>query len=77
MNKESINDRVIYAVNSLLAAQPSLTKSAIADSFSISNSKFSEILNRRMNAGTEILSYLTNLYGISASWQAFFGLVGG
>ena len=40
----------------------------MADSFGISPSKFSEILKERMNAGTEIMSKLSLLYNISATW---------
>ena len=68
MNKDSINKRTIQAINYLLETQPKLTKTALAESFGISASKFSEILKFRMNAGTEIMSGLSRLYGISAEW---------
>ena len=67
MCKESINNRTIQAINYLLDNKPGLTKSAMADSFGISPSKFSEILKERMNAGTEIMSKLSSVYSISAT----------
>lgn len=68
MNKEIINKRTIQAIEYLLENRPGLTKSAMAESFGISPSKFTEILKGRMNAGTEIMSKLSDLYNVSAEW---------
>ncbi|MGM9739834.1 MAG: S24 family peptidase [Candidatus Cryptobacteroides sp.] len=68
MDRYLINKRTIQAINYLLDTNPKLTKTALADSFGISASKFTEILKERMNAGTEIMSELTRTYGISADW---------
>lgn len=68
MDKENINKRTIQAIQYLLENRPGLTKSAMAESFGISPSKFTEILKERMNAGTEIMSKLSDVYCISAEW---------
>ena len=68
MDKENINKRTIQAIIHLLETTPGLTKTAMAESFGISPSKFTEILKERMNAGTEIMSGLSIYYGVSADW---------
>lgn len=68
MDKGNINNRTIQAIEHLLRSIPGLTKSAMAESFGISPSKFTEILKGRMNAGTEIMSGLSSNYNVSAHW---------
>ena len=57
MDKSEINSRFIQAINSLLKDK-GLTKSNIASSLGIKPAKFSEILNNRMNAGTDTIAKL-------------------
>ena len=66
MDKSEINQRFIKAINSLLQDK-GLTKSGIAQSLGIKPAKFSEILNNRMNVGTDTLALLCDLYSVDAS----------
>lgn len=68
MNKESINKRFIVAVNYLLSSRIVSGKGAISDSLDIKPSKFSEILNSRMNVGADLIATLSDLYNIDANW---------
>lgn len=68
ITKESINERFIEAVNSLLEKDKSLTKKNIAEVLDISSSRFSEILNSRMNAGPDILANFSTNFDISLNW---------
>lgn len=68
MTKKEISDRTIEAINYLLDNQNGLTKVNLADTLRIKPSKFSEILNGRMLAGTDIMWALTEKYNISAEW---------
>lgn len=67
MDKSEINSRFIQAINSLLKDK-GLTKSNIASSLGIKPAKFSEILNNRMNAGTDTIAKLCALYSFNTSW---------
>ncbi len=67
MDKTEINNRFIQAINSLLQDK-GLTKSSIASSLDIKPAKFSEILNNRMNAGTDTIAKLCALYSFNTSW---------
>lgn len=67
MDKLEINSRFIQAINSLLEDK-GLTKSNIASSLGIKPAKFSEILNNRMNAGTDTIAKLCALYSFNTSW---------
>lgn len=67
MEKSEINQRFIKAIESLLQDK-GLTKSAIAQSLGIKPAKFSEILNNRMNVGTDTLALLCELYSFNANW---------
>lgn len=68
MTKKEISDRTIESINYLLDNQKGLTKINLADALHIKPSKFSEILNGRMLAGTDIMWALTEKYNISAEW---------
>ena len=68
MNKESINIRFVEAVNYLLSNNMALNKTAICDTLRIKASKFSEILNYRMNVGTDLVAMLSEFYAIDANW---------
>lgn len=67
MDKESINERFIMAIGSLLQDK-GLTKAGIAASLGVKPAKFSEILNSRMMAGTDMIAALCEKYSFSATW---------
>ena len=58
MRKEDINKRVIEAIKWLLANTEGLNKTALAEAFGIKPAKFSESLNERMMAGSDIMGTL-------------------
>ena len=68
MEKGVINARFIEAVNYLLSNNIEPNKAAICDNLKIKPSKFSEILNQRMNVGTDLAAMLTKSYNIDANW---------
>ena len=68
MEKEEINDRIIDAINYILNCRDSLSKTELAKEFGFKPSKFSEILNKRMMAGTDVMSMLVRRYKISPQW---------
>ena len=68
MRKEDINKRVIEAIKWLLANTEGLNKTALADALGIKPAKFSEILNERMLAGSDIMGTLCGRFGISSRW---------
>lgn len=68
MRKEDINKRVIEAIKWLLANTEGLNKTALADALGIKPAKFSEILNERMLAGSDIMGTLCGTFGISSRW---------
>ena len=67
MEKTDINGRFITAINHLIESRK-LSKTSIAQSLGIKPAKFSEILNERMNVGTDTLALLCKNYSINASW---------
>lgn len=68
MNKEEINKRFVEAVNYLLSNNIVVGKGLISESLNIKASKFSEILNYRMNVGTDLAAKISDLYNIDANW---------
>lgn len=68
MKKEDINIRFIEAVDYLLQSDVNISKGDIANSLAITPQKFSEILNQRMNIGTDIAALLCSIYHISSNW---------
>lgn len=68
MTKESVNTRVLQAIRWLLERDSNLSKKALADSLNVSPSKFSEILNNRMYAGTDLMAELCEKFDISSYW---------
>lgn len=68
MEKVEINDRIITAINYVLNTSDSLSKTELAKAFGIKASKFSEILNKRMMAGTDVMSLLVTKFNISPKW---------
>lgn len=69
MNKELINKRFIEAVNYLLSQNIVESKVNMAERLGIKPSKLSEILNSRMNVGTDLIASLCHLYNIDANWM--------
>lgn len=63
-----VNERVIEAINYILKTNTSLNKALLAESIGIKPAKFSEILNKRMAAGMDIIQKLCSDYAISANW---------
>lgn len=68
MDRESINNRVLDALNYILDANNTLTKAEFARAFDIKPAKFTEILKGRMNAGTEIMGMLVSSYSVNPAW---------
>jgi len=68
MEKQTINKRFIEAIDYILKNRKNINKSYIANVLDISNSKFSEILKGRMNAGIDSIAMLCDNFGISAEW---------
>ena len=68
MGKKEINERTLQAINQIIHDIPSLTKGKFAEECGIGASKFSEILNGRMQAGADIMSTLVENYQISSFW---------
>lgn len=68
MNKKAVNKRFIEAIEWLISIGKAESKSEIAKKANISPSKFSEILNCRMNIGTDLAGIVCLNYGISAEW---------
>lgn len=68
MEKTDINARVIEAINDILASKKEPNKAALAAQLGIKPAKFSEILNGRMMAGTDLMAELCIKYGVNAMW---------
>lgn len=68
MDKSQINSRTIEVINTLLNKIPELTKAALADTLKVKPAKFSEILNGRMNAGTDLMALLCSKYSVSPEY---------
>ena len=63
-----VNARVLDAIQTLLNNDSGLTKSSLAKEMDVKPSKFSEILNGRMYAGIDVISFLCEKYNVSSSW---------
>ena len=68
MTKEDINSRALEAIEWLLSNTDKLTKTALAESFSVKPAKFTEILKGRMYVGADMLAALCRTYGFSSEW---------
>lgn len=68
LTKDEINHRFILATTAILAKQLIPNKTALAESLNIKPAKFSEILNGRMKAGTDMLATMCDLYNVSPDW---------
>lgn len=67
--KKDINQRFIESIEYVLSTKEVYNKSRIASELNISPSKFSEILNKRMNAGVDLIAAFCELFGISSEWM--------
>lgn len=66
--KEAINQRFIDTVYYLIEQKNGLNKSKIAKVIEIQPSKFSEILNKRMNVGIDSMILFCENFSISVEW---------
>lgn len=63
-----INERVIESINYILSSKIEDNKALLGQKLGVKPSKFSEILNKRMKAGMDVIQNLCIEYGISADW---------
>lgn len=64
----AINERVIEAIKHILSSKIESSKAELAEKLGVKPAKFSEILNKRMKAGMDIIQKLCIDYEISADW---------
>lgn len=64
----AINERVIEAINFILSSKIEPNKAELAEKLGVKPAKFSEVLNKRMKAGMDIIQKLCIDYKISADW---------
>lgn len=68
MDKSAINRRFIEAVEYLLSTRKAENKGVLAATLGIKSTKFSEILNERMNIGTDLAALICSHYDINPEW---------
>lgn len=68
MDKTAINKRFIEAVEYLLSTGKADSKGVLAATLGIKSTKFSEILNERMNIGTDLAALICSHYDINPEW---------
>lgn len=68
MDKALINSRFIDAIYAILENNISINKAYISEKLEMKPSKFSEILNRRMNIGVDTAALLCKEFNVSAQW---------
>ena len=68
LSKGEINDRFVRAVYAIIGQHLVSSKTALAESLGVKPAKFSEILNGRMKAGTDMLAILCDFYKVSPDW---------
>lgn len=68
MDKEAINLRFIEAVNYLINNRLVQSKAELASILGVKAPKFSEILNSRMNIGTDLAATLCSSFKINSLW---------
>ena len=68
MKKEDINKRFVEAINYLITNKIVESKTILAANLEIKPAKFSEILNYRMNIGTDLAGKICDLYNINSNW---------
>ena len=67
-SKTTINQRFIEAVNYLILVKSVKNKSELAQNLKLGKTKFSEILNERMNVGIDTVALFCLLYEIRVEW---------
>ena len=68
MDKKTVNDRVIIAINTVLKLRPDLTKMTLCDMLGIRRTTFSHIMGLRVNASVDVMTSLCTLFNVSADW---------
>ncbi len=68
LSKEEINRRFIIAVTAVMANKLNSSKTGLAESLDVKPAKFSEILNGRMNVGTDMIAKICDYYDVSPDW---------
>lgn len=68
LSKDEINGRFVRAVYAIIGQHLVSSKTALAESLGVKPAKFSEILNGRMKAGTDMLAILCDFYKVSPDW---------
>lgn len=68
LSKDEINKRFVRAVYAILSHDLVASKTDLAESLGVKPAKFSEILNGRMRAGTDMLAILCDFYKVSPDW---------
>ena len=68
MCKSTINERFIFLVNYIISEKVAKNKAEIAQILDVKPSKFSEILNKRMNVGIDMIVNICSRFGISVEW---------
>ena len=68
MNKKTVNDRVIIAINTVLKLRPDLPTTMLSDLLGVSITSFSHLMSSRMNASVDIMNSLCLMFNISADW---------
>ncbi|MBO4654979.1 MAG: helix-turn-helix transcriptional regulator [Bacteroidales bacterium] len=66
--KSDINERFISSVNYLISEKKAHNKTEIATAMGIKPNTFSEILNKRMSLGLQMIEPFCTHYGISIAW---------
>lgn len=64
----AINERVIEVIKLILSSKIESSKAELAEKLGVKPAKFSEILNKRMKAGMDIIQKLCDEYNVSADW---------
>lgn len=68
LTKEEINNRFIRATDAILMNKLISSKVGLAESLHVKPAKFSEILNRRMKAGVDMIAIMCDFYKVSPDW---------
>jgi transcriptional regulator with XRE-family HTH domain len=68
MSKDAINQRFKTAINFLIKEKIAKNKQEISNNLNISASRFSEILNLRMNVQIDLLAILSEKYNVSVDY---------
>ena len=68
LSKDEITARFSMAVTAIIAIGQCTNKATLAASLGVKPAKFSEILNRRMKVGLDMVSRMCDLYKVSPDW---------